>query len=620
MHLSRVEFEGFRNLSDTVELAHPLAVLVGSNNAGKSNVIDALRMTLQPLTGWPLRPTRSDFDHAGTGEAAVSEMRITAGFSGLNLQQSGRMVTALDGAPDQAALHLTCSLPEVGAVRRRFLGGDALSPDVEEWARSAVSYTYLPPLRDAEEDMRPGRNNRLIDLIAALTGDGDDRRSILAIAEQANTDLAEVPSIVDSRKRIQERLDSIAGAGHAQQAKLLFSEPIFERVLSTLGVRIGDVLPLAMSQNGLGLNNVLYMAVLLAALTYEPASELHLLLVEEPEAHLHPQMQDLLMRFLQREVEARDDVQVIVTTHSPNFASAARVERVTSMSRRGSGIAARAIASFGLEPDELDHLARFLDVTKASLLFARAVILVEGIAEQLVLPMLAAELDPPRDLAESGVTVVNVGGLAFGPFAALYDDGRLPHRCAIVSDSDPPKVSDDPAPEAPEPERMASDAPADEPDPSDDQTPDPILSATAQKLKATENTRRRVFLSGTTFEYDLVTAGNWRWAIEALRLVKPRVARRLEADTTLTAPETQAQALLDAVDGVKGRFAQALTKTLPEMKAGGQSIVVPEYMREAIEWACEMGQPPGTRPPVDDAAVGEAAEGAEPPVAGTSES
>jgi hypothetical protein len=89
-----------------------------------------------------------------------------------------------------------------------------------------------------------------------------------------------------------------------------------------------------MSQNGLGLNNVLYMAVLLAGLTYEPESELHLLLVEEPEAHLHPQMQDLLMRFLQAEVDERDDVQVVVTTHSPNFASAARVERITSMSRR----------------------------------------------------------------------------------------------------------------------------------------------------------------------------------------------------------------------------------------------------------------------------------------------
>jgi putative ATP-dependent endonuclease of OLD family len=110
-------------------------------------------MTLLPLTGWPLRPTRSDFAHEGTGEPTVSEMTITVGFEGLSLQQSGRMVTALDGARDRAALHLRCTLPDVGAPKRRFLGGGAKTPDVEEWARSAVTYTYLPPLRDAEEDM-----------------------------------------------------------------------------------------------------------------------------------------------------------------------------------------------------------------------------------------------------------------------------------------------------------------------------------------------------------------------------------------------------------------------------------------------------------------------------------
>jgi putative ATP-dependent endonuclease of OLD family len=362
-----------------------------------------------------------------------------------------------------------------------------------------------------------------------------------------------------------------------------------------------------MSQNGLGLNNVLYIAVLLAALTYEPDSELHLLLVEEPEAHLHPQMQDLLLRFLQKEVGARSDVQVVVTTHSPNFASAARVERITSMSRRASGIAPRSIERFGMVPDELDHLARFLDVTKAALLFARAVILVEGVAEQLVLPLLAGELNPPRSMAESGVTVVNVGGLAFGPFAALYDDDRLPHRCAIISDSDPPKARDETKQDL---ENDAANAPA-AAKPAEDLEPDPVLSATAQKLRASENARRKVFLSSKTFEYDLVLEGNWAWAIAALRLVKPLVTRRLENDAALSSPEARAAAILDAVEGVKGRFAQALTKTMPGVKAAGHQIVVPGYMRQGIEWACEMGHPPGASgsrpaPAAETAAPGQA--------------
>jgi putative ATP-dependent endonuclease of the OLD family len=627
MHLSQIEFAGFRNLDETVSLAHPLAVLVGANNVGKSNVIDALRMTLMPLTGWPLRPRRDDFAHGGTGEPIVTEMTVTARFEGLTLQQRGRMVTALDGARDRAALHLHCALPAVGQPRGRYLGGDAKTPDIEEWARSAVTYTYLPPLRDAEEDMRPGRNNRLVELIAALTGDGPDLQRILDIATKANSDLSNVPSLIESRTRIQERLNSLSGTGNAQRANLLFTEPLFERVLSTLGVRVGDDLPLAMSQNGLGMNNILYMAVLLAGLTYDHDSDLHLLLVEEPEAHLHPQMQDLLMRFLQKEVENRDDVQVVVTTHSPNFTSSARVERITSLSRLPSGVTSRAIEQLGVQNDELDYLARFLDVTKASLLFARAVMLVEGIAEQLVLPLLAAELDPPRSLAESSVAVVNVGGLAFGPFAALYDDGRLPNRCAIVSDSDPPAAKDQ------TPDELAKEMPRESADASQDQEAlardepglaelagqpeseaDPVLSATAQKLKSSENERRQVFLSAKTFEYDLVLAGNWEWAIAALRMVKPRVAKWLEENDALDNPEKKAAALLEAVDGVKGRFAQALTRTLESVKTAGHSISVPSYIREAIEWVCEAGEPTGTVMAPDGA------DGAQAPVASASDS
>lgn len=589
MHLERLEFDGFRNLTDPISLAHPVSILVGPNNVGKSNVIDALRMVLTPLSGWPLRPRLDDFNHAGTGEAAVEEFTITTRFEGLDLPQSGRMLTALDGSRDRASLHLQATLPTAGQPRGRFLGGDSRSPDVEEWARTAVTYTYLPPLRDAEADMRPGRNNRLVELIAALAGDGPDRERVVGIAAEANSNLAEVDALAISASRIRERLTAISGPRNSQSVELLFSDPVFENVLATLGVGIGDDEPLSMAQNGLGMNNLLYMAVLLAGLTYDHGSELHLLLVEEPEAHLHPQMQDLLMRFLQREVAERDDVQVVVTTHSPNITASAKVEQITALAKHESVIVGGLIGDFNLEKDELDHLGRFLDVTKAALLFADAVILVEGLAEQLVLPLLAAELSPPVDLAECNVTVVNVGGLAFGPFAALFDDDRLPGRCSILSDGDPPASDDDetetpdasPEPRQPgEAEAVAGEA-------------DPVLSATAQKLKANENQRRHVFLAQQTFEHDLVLAGNWEWALRALALLKPRVAKRLRSDESLDSGEARADAMLKAVSGVKGRFAQALTRTATQVKADGHEIIVPDYIDAAIAWASAGPGDPG---------------------------
>src|SRR5699024_10453611 len=125
-------------------------------------------------------------------------------------------------------------------------------------------------------------------------------------------------------------------------------------------------------------NNLLFMACELLLLGREPQG-LPLLMIEEPEAHLHPQRQLRLMEFLgdatQTEGSERP-VQVILSTHSPNLASKIPLRNLVLL--EGHRAFSFAEGETRLDTGDYRFLERFLDVTKANLFFAHGVLIVEG--------------------------------------------------------------------------------------------------------------------------------------------------------------------------------------------------------------------------------------------------
>lgn len=205
---------------------------------------------------------------------------------------------------------------------------------------------------------------------------------------------------------------------------------------------------------------------------------------------------------------------------------------------------------------ERAHVRRFLDVTKAALFFARGIVFVEGVSEQLLLPHLA-RMDG-RNLADSGVTIVNIGGVAFSHFAALFAKGGLPIPCSIISDGDA--------------------------DPTVPNVDNPRLQRQqrGENLLALRGGNVDVFLADVTLEWDLARAQpRAELLTTAMTLVHPRSGPRVAAMTELS-PTAWATEFRDKLTE-KAVFAQELAATLdadPKSK-----LLVPDYLKRAVEHA-----------------------------------
>jgi len=212
--------------------------------------------------------------------------------------------------------------------------------------------------------------------------------------------------------------------------------------------------------NGLGTRNLIYMLLQLEsyhksyrAKATRPAT--HLIFIEEPEAHLHPQMQEVFISQLNAAIsklsasypdEPAWKVQFIITTHSPHVANAASFEAVryflsdppTTASARHTKIKDFKKGMKSISPEDKDFLHQYMTLTKCDLYFADKAILVEGTTERLLMPRLCEIVDDSLDennkLARQYLTCVEVGGAYAHIFYPLLDFLEL--RTLVITDLD----------------------------------------------------------------------------------------------------------------------------------------------------------------------------------------
>jgi len=359
--------------------------------------------------------------------------------------------------------------------------------------------------------------------------------------------------------------------------------------------------------NSLGYNNLLYIATVFAEL--EVVNKNHslftVLLIEEPEAHLHPQVQSKLIKYLQKMASTKK-LQIILTTHSSVIASSVGVDSIIYVKGTEDGIISKKILSFALDDSIKKYLGRWMDITKSTLLFSRGVILVEGICEAMLLPALAttvlAEYNEnrnnkiPTSLEEAGVSVINVNGINFKYFFPLFcdpegwEDERLPIRCSGITDKDPRAIeeTDDEGKKTKKEQYPIE---------SEDVEGGNEAVSLAESLKATAQARLYV-ASLKTFEYDLAMSGNfalmadvikegWQTGDENKTGVKA-ICKQISEIQNYDDDEKRRQDAkyiyehIDCDKLGKGIFSQLLLEKIEQ----GKAVQVPDYIKKAIIWAC----------------------------------
>lgn len=478
MHISEISIENFRIFGAgkdafKLSLKPGLTALVGENDAGKTAVIDALRFVLGTRDQESLRLELTDFNHASNGEQA-HEITIRLVFSGLTTGDRSTFVEYLsyrEGGSSEAILVLTwvARRAESDGPVRRFTpiewrtGERADGPLLDAGARFLLQATYLRPLRDAERAMSAGRGSRLSQILQHTkeikehgvkfdpkTNPLPDPKtlSVLSLGDYTSHLIETSHGVKGTRQKLNEDyLQHLSFTGDVLDARVRISghrddSTRLRQLLEKLEVDLGaNDLSEGTHCRGLGSNNILFMACELLLLGTE-ADGFPLLMIEEPEAHLHPQRQLRLMAFLQAQAsKARADgqcIQIIVTTHSPNLASDVKLDNLVLV-RDGRGYS-MAEGQSKLSKSDYRFLQRFLDVTKANLFFARGVIIVEGDAENILLPVIAKLIG--RDLEHYGVSVVNVGGVGLSRYGRIFMrenpgiDGQVSIPVACITDMD----------------------------------------------------------------------------------------------------------------------------------------------------------------------------------------
>ncbi|MGY1857568.1 ATP-dependent nuclease [Modestobacter sp. SYSU DS0290] len=563
MRLSRLVIKNFRNLVDVDISMRDGAVIVGENSAGKSNMLHALRLVLDPhLSSYDRRLSAADFsdylgsDPMGTGATVTIAVEVEE-FE----DDEGLLATLhsslIAGDPMRARLTFLYRprAAESSAEGRPYewiiFGGQDDQNVVGGELRSFLHHTHMHALRDVESDLASWRRSPLRPIIdeIATSVPADAMETVEDALAAANDAIRDLSQVQDAAVRIKAQTELLVGSIHALEPSLDLTPVDPTRTLRNLRLFLDGAAQRDLNSASLGSLNVLYIALLRLDLARQIKSgeiEHALTTIEEPEAHLHPHLQRRMFAGLLSQTSPK--ISTIVTTHSPHIVSVTPPQSLVLLRPDTGGTRAYSASAADLSEVEWNDLQRYLDATRSEMVFAKRVMLVEGFAEQVLVPLLAGG---PRRLDEEGITVCSVHGTHFASYIRFLRAIGTPY--AVITDGDPTA-----GPGKTGPERVAR-------------------LARLSGVEASQAEEVGLFMGTVTLEADLfdTSAANASAMAAAAASFATTTTKSSENESKLL--NGDGTAFVKGMGVSKGRFAQRLASRAP-------SLDTPPYIERALHW------------------------------------